>query len=305
MRSLAAFFCLLMLTSFLPGSQTNPVQPESTEGKPILTFGIVTDIHYCNENPSGTRFYRSSLAKLREALTSFRTNKTDFAVNLGDLIDKDFESYLPVMHILDSSQLKIYHVAGNHDYWVDHKFIKNIPPLAENRSGFYSFTRQGFRFIVLNGNEVSTYSTNNKKIIEAANVMIAKLNKKGELNGRDNNGAIGADQIVWLTSQLDEATAKSEKVFIFCHFPVFPESDQNLLNAKEVLQILNGYRNIIAWFNGHNHAGNYGNFNFIHFVNLKAMVETEKTNSFSIVEVYNNKIWIKGTGREKSQILAY
>ncbi len=305
MKSLAAFFSLLILTSFLPGNPRNSSRSEGNEGKPVMTFGVVTDIHYCNENPSGTRFYRSSLAKLREALSSFITNKTDFAVNLGDLIDKDFESYLPVMHILDSSQLKIYHVAGNHDYWVEHKLIKNIPPLAENRSGFYSFTRQGFRFIFLNGNEVSTYSTRNKKIIEAANSMIAKLNRKGELNGRDNNGAIGADQIVWMTSQLNEATLKSEKVFIFCHFPIFPESDQNLLNAKEILSILSGYSNIIAWFSGHNHAGNYGNFNKIHFVNLKAMVETEKNNSFSIVEVYSNRIWIKGTGREKSQILAY
>ena len=65
------------------------------------------------------------------------------------------------------------------------------------------------------------------------------------------------------------------------------------------------YQNIIAWFNGHNHAGNYGNFNMIHFVTIKGMVETETNNSFALVEVYRNKIWIKGYGREKSQILAY
>jgi manganese-dependent ADP-ribose/CDP-alcohol diphosphatase len=305
MRIPAALLSLLFITSFLPGPPHNNELPEGNQGKPILSFGIVTDVHYCNENPSGNRFYRASLDKLREALSTFKTSKTDFVVNLGDLIDKNFESYLPVMHILDSSQLKIYSVTGNHDYYIDHKYFKSIPALAGNKSGFYSFVQNGFRFIFLNGNEVSTYSTHNKKIIEAANGMIAKLNKKGERNGRDNNGAIGADQIKWLTSQIDEAAAKSEKVFIFCHFPVFPEGEWNLFNDKDILQILNGYRNIIAWFNGHNHAGNYGNFNMIHFVNLKAMVETEKTNSFSIVEVYGNKIWIKGTGREKSQILAY
>jgi hypothetical protein len=38
---------------------------------------------------------------------------------------------------------------------------------------------------------------------------------------------------------------------------------------------------------------------------MRGMVETEKTNSYSLVEVYKNKIWIKGSGREKSQILAY
>jgi len=35
------------------------------------------------------------------------------------------------------------------------------------------------------------------------------------------------------------------------------------------------------------------------------MVETEKTGSYALVEVYTNKIWIRGGGREKSQILAY
>jgi len=35
------------------------------------------------------------------------------------------------------------------------------------------------------------------------------------------------------------------------------------------------------------------------------MVETESSNSYAIVEVYKNKIWIKGYGREKNMILAY
>jgi hypothetical protein len=35
------------------------------------------------------------------------------------------------------------------------------------------------------------------------------------------------------------------------------------------------------------------------------MVDTGDSNSFALVEVYRNKIWIRGSGREKSQILAY
>ena len=86
---------------------------------------------------------------------------------------------------------------------------------------------------------------------------------------------------------------------------MFPESEHNLLNDKDVLYILKGYTNVIAFFAGHNHHGNYGNLNMTHFVNLKGMVETENTTSFSRVEVYGHKIWIHGTGREKSVILAY
>ena len=65
------------------------------------------------------------------------------------------------------------------------------------------------------------------------------------------------------------------------------------------------YQNIIAWFNGHNHEGNYAYQNKIHFVTMKGMVESEKQNSFARVDVYSDKIVISGSGREISRTLAY
>ncbi len=77
------------------------------------------------------------------------------------------------------------------------------------------------------------------------------------------------------------------------------------LNYKDVLKVIGRYQNTIAWFNGHNHAGNYGKINSTHFVTFKGMVETPDQNSFARIDVYRNKILITGSGREKSQILAY
>jgi len=57
------------------------------------------------------------------------------------------------------------------------------------------------------------------------------------------------------------------------------------------------------YLNGHNHAGNYVFQNGIHFVNMKGMVETEKENAFSVISFSNEKIEIKGFGREESRIL--
>lgn len=208
------------------------------------------------------------------------------------------------MDILDSSGLKVWHATGNHDYSVDQKFKKRIPQLEENRNGYYSFTYDSFRFIVLNGNDISTYGTESKKTIAEAQQLIKKLKDEGEPNAIEWNGGLGEKQLVWLRSQLDESIIKNEKVIILCHFPAWPEDQHNLLNYREVLGILEKYSNIIAWFSGHNHAGNYGNFNLIHFVTLRGMVETEANNSFSEIEIYSNKIWIKGSGREKGQILA-
>lgn len=280
------------------------LQLNNQSQKPLFSFGIIADVQYADYEPAGTRFYRSSLAKLREAVNAFKEDSVGFIINLGDIIDRDFESYKPVMNIIDSSGLKTYHVTGNHDYSVDPRYKKRLPVLL-TKEGYYSFDYENFRFIFINGNEISTYISNNKTVIKEANENIDSLKSKGEINAIDWNGGISGKQILWLDSQIKEAAGKNEKVFLICHFPVVPENVHNLLNYKEVLPVLEKYQNIIAWFNGHNHAGNYGNFNMIHFVTFKGMVETEANNSFAIVEVYKNKLWIRGSGREKSQILAY
>lgn len=273
--------------------------------KPLFSFGIIADVQYSDYEPAGTRFYRSSLSKLREAFSVFKEDSVGFIINLGDLIDKDFESYKPVMNIIDSSGLKTFHVTGNHDYSVDPRFKKRLPVLQHTKEGYYSIVYENFRFIFINGNEISTYISNNKASIKQAKDSIASMKGKGEINAIDWNGGISIKQLLWIDNQVKEAAGENEKVFLICHFPVVPENIHNLLNYKEVLSVLEKYQNIIAWFNGHNHAGNYGNFNMIHFVTFKGMVETETNNSFAIVDVYKNKLWIRGFGREKSQILAY
>jgi predicted phosphodiesterase len=273
--------------------------------KQLFSFGVIADVQYSDCEPAGTRFYRSSGGKLRKALTDLKTDSVSFVINLGDLIDRDFASYKPMLDIIDSSGLKIYHVAGNHDYSVDSKYKKRLPVLASSKNGYYSLVFENFRFIFLNGNEISTYSSDKKSAIKKASDNLAIMKEKGEINSVEWNGGIGPEQMVWLKVQLDLASRMNEKVFIVCHFPLVPKNIHNLLNYKEVLSLLENYQNIIAWFNGHNHAGNYGNFNMIHFVTFRGMVETDSTNSFAKVDVYKNKIWIRGTGMEKNQILAY
>ena len=271
----------------------------------LFSFGIITDVHHCNCEPEGSRFYDKSLPRLREALKSLKTSPADFMVNLGDLIDRDNESFKPVLDIIDSSGLKTWHCLGNHDYSVDKKYKKRLPVPLPEKEGYYSFTHKNFRFIILNGNEVSTYTSGNRASIKQAEEYLVRLKDEGSINAIDWNGGISVKQLAWLDKEFGEAESENEKVFIFCHFPIWPENLHNLLNYKEVLSVLEKYHNIIAWFSGHNHEGNYGNFNLIHFVTLKGMVETELTGAWSLVEVYRNKIWIKGSGREKSLILAY
>jgi manganese-dependent ADP-ribose/CDP-alcohol diphosphatase len=302
---LALIIAALMSININSSGTTGNQQQADQRQKVIFSFGIITDVHYCDCDPQGTQFFRSSPGKLREALNAFRSDSVKFVVNLGDLIDHDYASFKPILEIIDSSGLKVYHLTGNHDYSVDSKYKKRLPLPQPSKEGYYSFVVDNFRFIALNGNEVSTYASANKSQIRQAEEYISMLKDSGSVNAVDYNGGVSVKQLGWLKSQLDEAVSKNEKVFLLCHSPIFPVGMLNLLNYKDVLALLGNYNNIIACFSGHNHSGGYGNFNMIHFVTIKGMVETENTGSYARVDVYRNKIWITGSGRERSQILAY
>lgn len=303
MKFIAALLALITSGTIMISKHPAEVKPGNSS--PVMSFGIVTDVQYCNCDPEGTRYYRNSTGKLRAALKSMKDDKVSFVVDLGDLIDRDMDSYSPVIQIFDSSGLKVFHVPGNHDYNVSSSQKKKIPVLGTDKKGYSSYLQDGFRFVFLNGNEISTYSSTDRKQVAAADTLLARMKKAGDLNAEVYNGGAGKEQLKWMSDQLDASEKAGEKVFIFCHFPLWPADSHNLLNYKEVLDIIGRHGNIIACFAGHNHSGSYGNLNMTHYVTLRGMVETENTNSYSVVEVYGNKIWIKGAGREKSQILAY
>jgi predicted phosphodiesterase len=273
--------------------------------KPLFSFGVFADAQYADVEDGYDRFYRSSENRLREAYEVFKSDSVDFVANLGDLIDRDFGSFMPVMDIINSSGVKTFHLTGNHDYSVDNRYKKKIPVLKENQKGYYSFSHKGFRFIFLNGNEISTYASANRNEAKKAEALLKQMSDSGKMNAVEWNGGMSSRQIEWLRDQLDQSVTTVEKVFILCHFPVFPDNKHNLLNYNDLLSLLDNYNNIIAWLSGHNHEGNYGNFNLIHFYTFRGMVETPNSNSFAVVEVYNNRIWIRGSGREKNMILAY
>lgn len=271
------------------------------ELKPLFSFGLIADVQYCDCEPRGSRYYRSSLTKLEEAIDSFKKDSVEFIINLGDLIDKDYSSYKPVMNILDSSGLQTWHCIGNHDYQIKQGLKNKIAIFDSAKVAYYSFIFERFRFIFLDGNEISTYSADDEEAAKVADELIRSLKNDGAINAFNWNGGISGCQLKWLINQLEDAMEKNEQVIVNCHFPVFPENVHNLLNYKELLTILEDYNHVIAWFNGHNHAGNYGIFNGIHFITFKGMVETENTNSYAIIEIYPHKFCIKGNGRQESR----
>ncbi|MDX2415130.1 MAG: metallophosphoesterase [Bacteroidales bacterium] len=299
---------ILIFTTLLLFAGKSPEYSKPDKGlknqRPELVIGLMADIQYCDCDSSGTRFYSNSLEKLEQAINEFNKHSLDFVVSLGDLIDRDYSSYNKVLPIINSSNAKVKHVIGNHDNEVAEEYKDSVFLRLKTVKGYYSFSQKGYRFIVLNSFDLNTKSLNTEKRLEAK-YLIKNINDQNGINGHQWNGGVGKKQKLWFIDELVDAADSNQKVVIFSHHPVWPQSSLNILNYLEMLEVINNFNNIICWFAGHKHEGGYGNINKTHFVNMRGMVETKTENAFAIVEFYPNKILIKGYGREKSQVLEY
>ena len=109
-----------------------------------------------------------------------------------------------------------YHVLGNHDYEVADESKANVPGVLGLKECYYHFVRKGYRFIVLDGNDVSlhAYPAGDPRFVQAK-AYHAKLPK----GTPEWNGALGQGQMKWLKKNLIEAERLGERVVLFCHFP--------------------------------------------------------------------------------------
>ena len=74
-------------TLVLAAASVNATKAVENEEAQHLRVGLITDLHYAEKAPAGTRHYRETLSKLREAAKQFKQDKPAFVVELGDLID--------------------------------------------------------------------------------------------------------------------------------------------------------------------------------------------------------------------------
>ncbi|MBD1382977.1 metallophosphoesterase [Metabacillus arenae] len=269
--------------------------------KPSFQFGLVADAQYADIDSKGTRFYRASLDKLTEAVKTFNEHDLKFTVQLGDLIDRNESSFSKILPIYNKVNGPKYHVLGNHDYAMDAKSVANLLGM---QNFYYDFGYDGWRFIVIDTNDLSTYANpiDSEKYRQSQNIYEV-LKWSGAENAQTWNGGVGSDQMTWLRDVLKKSAQAGEKVVVIGHAPISPLNVHNAWNDEALVKELESAGNVAAYFNGHNHAGNYAEKNGIHYVNFKGMVETADTNAFSIVRVYHDRLEIKGFDREENRVL--
>ena len=292
---------LLATTSILIGMLVfmQDAGAQTDDAKASFSFGLIADCQYCKLAGDGRRKYSMSKEKLESCVEHLNRFELEFVVHLGDFIDRDFGSFKVVGPIFDGLKAPGYHVLGNHDFAVSDQQKALVPAKLGLENRYYAFQAEGWRFLVLDGNDISFIAwPKGSAEYQAATDYYSKLKTESP----KWNGAVGKEQLAWLTDNLDEAKKANEKVMVFCHFPVFPANSHNLWNADEVMQLLEQYDEVKAYVNGHNHAGNYGEKNGIHYLTLKAMVDTEE-NAYAVMQVFDDRLEMSGFGREKDRSL--
>jgi manganese-dependent ADP-ribose/CDP-alcohol diphosphatase len=251
-----------------------------------VSFGVVTDLHYAG---SGDRLTR--------AVEAINAARPDFAIQLGDLVDLDASNLPRILPVCRSLTAPGRHVLGNHDFCVPRAELQRQLGME---SAWYDFTAGGWRFIVLDGMDLSIPG-------RPAEEMLAALVASGAAHAYDWNGGIGEAQKRWLRGVLQQAAGAGQRAIVFCHFPLLAEAStpQHLLwNSEEILRILQESPAVAAYMNGHAHDGGYALRDGIHFVTFPAMVTSGERNSYTLVDVYDDRLELRGSGTAPSRLLA-
>ncbi|AYD00124.1 metallophosphoesterase [Neorhizobium sp. NCHU2750] len=274
--------------------------------KPLLRLGVIADPQYADAEPrlEYDRFYRNSPKKLAEAVETLNGEDLSFVVTLGDLIDRDWGNYDRILSVYDGLRHDNILLPGNHDFSVAPGRLKDVHARLGMPAPWHDFLRGGIRFVIIDGNEVSVFSTPEGDPRHAeAKKRLAALEASGAINAMPWNGGLGEAQFAWLEETLSAAGKRGEKVVVMGHYPLYPANEHNLWDSERVTDLFARSGNVIAYLNGHNHAGNLGRTGSTWYVNFKGMVDTESENTFAVVEFYADRIEIIGFGREENRSL--
>jgi predicted phosphodiesterase len=175
----------------------------------------------------------------------------DFIIELGDFFPPDpkFSKFYEIWNEFEGEK---FHVIGNHE--TDGGFsLEQVLQSRLMESPYYSFQKNGFHFIVLDGN-----------------------NKKSP-DTKPYFRFIGQDQINWLKEDLSNS---EYPIVVFSHQELFcpeGEEDMGIENYREIQELFESHNlkrpatKIIASFNGHTHFDFVENINGIWYIQINSM----------------------------------
>jgi predicted phosphodiesterase len=288
-RALLRDGSLVLLGAALAQAAGELLAGEPREAPPPVRFGLVTDLHYADRPPAGSRHYRESLTKLTEAAEQFRQARTDFVVELGDFIDaadtvEQERAYLKQVHQAFSQLPGTQHYAlGNHCVYslTKPEFLETVG----RKQTYYSFDVGGRHFVVLDA------------------CFRHDLQPYGRKNAEWTDANIPADEVEWLRADLSKTKAKT---IVFIHQRLDVEPPYGVKNAAEIRKVLETSGQVVAVFQGHHHRNDYRQLGGIHYCTLVAMVDGSgpEENGYAIAE-FSADGSLRVTGFRKQQGYAW
>ncbi len=272
-------------------------------GKPLFQFGVVADVQYADKPPRGNRHYNESADKLRACVADFNKRELAFTVNLGDSIDGNGEKSAAdlalIAGIFRQLSCPVRHVIGNHCLTVPRPALLKELGLE---SSYYAFSQGPWRFLVLDGMDVSRKSPEGSKQAGEVEKYLAKLPKSNPYAG-----ALGETQMTWLCDQLAAAAKQKQRVIVFCHHPILAAASSPgsiLWNSEEIQKLLVQSGCVAAWICGHHHKGGYAVADGIHHLTIHGMIESPSGGtSYAVISVFPTKIAVEGFGTTPSQVM--
>ncbi|MCA9006990.1 MAG: metallophosphoesterase [Planctomycetaceae bacterium] len=246
-----------------------------TNKRGTVRVGLVTDLHYADKPPAGSRHYRETLAKLKEAASQFQSDRPDFVVFQGDLIDsgksleQEKKHLQTVVEAISAIPFPKYYVLGNHcvDQLKKEEFLQGVG----QKESFYSYDQNGSHFVVLD----SCFKSDGTPY--------------GRKNFKWTDANIPAEELAWLQADLEKTSLPT---IVFVHQPLdLKDTDAHAVkNSSAVRQVLEQSGKVTAVFQGHSHHNKYSEIKGIHYCTMVAMVEGSglANNGYSILDVYED-----------------
>ena len=273
-------------------------------GKPILSFGMITDVQYADADPEGERHYRASIPKLKTAVEFLAKKNLPFTLHLGDLIDRDFKSFDAVLSLLDGLGHPVHHLLGNHDYSVTDGEKSQIVAKFRMPHDYFSFVQSGVRFVMIDTNDRSTYKyPKDSQQDQDGEALLKRLIAENAISAKPWNGGVSEAQLAWLDRELTAAAVAKERVVLCGHHPLQPADDYQAWNSGDLLAVIDRHPSVVAYFCGHNHAGAESMRNGIPYITFKSILHQPDTNAFSVIHLFGDRLEIEGHGREKSRVI--
>lgn len=247
--------------------------------KQSLRFGICADIH--------KDIIHDADSRLKTFIDAALDKKTDFIIQLGDFC-RPYDYNREFLSIWTSYLGEKHHVIGNHD--MDGGFTREkVIGFWDSPSRYYSFDKNGYHFIVLDGND--------------------KNPSPDKAPGYAR--FIGNEQKEWLKNDLKSTTLPC---ILFSHQSL-ENTDLGIENQSEIRQLLedenkaSGFQKVIASFSGHHHIDYATSINGIYYIQINSMSyfwmgENYKTIRYS-EEIDRKYPWIKYTAPYRDPLFAF